>query len=99
MRSPKSPVRHRLFTPMVATPLLNEVLEPRMLLADAVEHIGHVPGHNELRIGEGVHQEHALLTFSIVEGHAYVEHRGLHDVLPEPPIRTWGHGQFADHCR
>jgi hypothetical protein len=29
-------VRRRLFTPVFATPLLNEVLEPRMLLAAGI---------------------------------------------------------------
>ncbi len=73
--------------------------ELRMLLAHAVEHIGHVTGNNELRIGEGVHQEHALLTFSIVEGHAYVEHRGLHDFLPRTADSSLETRAVANHCR
>jgi hypothetical protein len=41
----------------------------------AIEHVGHLPRHDQLRIGEGVHQEQVV---GAVDRHTDIEHRGLH---------------------
>jgi hypothetical protein len=67
----------------------------RIAVLEFIQQRRHVGRHDQLGIGERVHQEDLVLVF---EGDTYVEHRGLHSrslvvmcVLTEV-LRPWGGG-------